>query len=554
MKPPVLKIQPPVLKIQPPVLKIQPPLNLEGKFIIGDSPIELMNSAVELEYEKEIRPLVGNGDRSKCIVMERYVSLLTIYAMNKYGKGNLKLCVDACRSDLMFSTIENPGKFIGIQVKTTTGTRENKRGNGTITSGWSFAQTDKDYKGLLMYFRSITDGEAWLIPFNILVNYHDSQNITIVKNPNRKTRIDWSLYKVDNYNIAAKIYEYYLLAINGSHLLDIKFYEDINRPVHKLHQNEQQFRKKIICYLEQTNLPIKDAIIENSAHDFVLGDLKIQEKIASITNSGTSYSFELKRRSTDYFTYIKDDFDILIIHVPSPNDDFLYFIPMDILVRRGIIKSFRENKRPNAIYIYPQEFIDGQKYIIKDNWPSEFLLSYKDPNLISKILAIYNKQLYHKEEAFIIENPIFWNFECKSFNDLILKWNLPKEYSMPNSGYTFKIYDNKILEKTAFEGRKNQFQIDFKICREGIYFLPKKGDFDFIYVRLPRISKFFYLIPSTELESEINNAQERISLPYLKDKSSKTIWINKFIFYHDDPHFTYNLTKLFKKYNPKTNK
>lgn len=529
-------------------------------FTIGESPLEMIFHAVENEYENGIRPNVNSKDEASgdlCQVMERYIELLAVYSANKAGYGTLDICPDGCRSDLMYCTKDNPASYIGIQVKTTTGLKETVRDNGKNTYCWQFAAVNKDYKGILMYFRSIIDGEGWLIPYNDVNKYYKAVNLSIVPNPSRKTKIDWDKYKVNNYNIGIKIHEFYLDAVDKKNSLDIKTLNQITLPVFDLHQQEHEYRKKIVLVCSEMGLKIGRPIIENMPYDFILGELKIQEKVATANNMKSGFICELKRRKklkdgTIYLSYVIKDFDILAVHIPD--SDFLYFIPMIVLKKRGIVSDVQEEKRV-SIHLYPNEIIEGKKYIFKDNWPVEFLLSYKDPNFNGKMKAIYYKQIYKSDDPILIKNPLPWNFTCKSLSDLISKGCLQRTYPLNSEKYTFKLCGKRILEKIAFERVPGKYVIDMTTIKNGKIVFSKYGEFDYIYVRMTGVD-FFYLFPASMLKNrnllttDKIKGQKRLPLAYNdKEKTYKNDWMEMFAFFFGDVNFEPKLMKMFEKYD-----
>ncbi len=521
------------------------PLDMQlDRYSIGESPLESMDEAIELEYEKGVRPLVapfkkGTGN-IKHTSMERYACLLVIHAMDKSGKGKINLCTDGCRSDIMFSSSEYPKYYMGIQVKTTTGLVHTKRKNGNTTYSWIFSDTNKDYSGLLMYMRSLTDGESWLIPFDILNIHFKGQNTRIAKT-NKSTKIDWNIYKVNDKNLLIKIYEYYLLGLQGNSLISLKTYEDISRPITLNHQKEQSAREKIIPVLLQTGLQFVEPKLENMIYDFILGDLKFQEKIAAPKNV-TGFRVSLYT-GTYHIPYSQDDFDILLINLPSPHEKLFYLIPMDKLIEHGIVRT-GDNGGKIEMSVYPEEIVENIKSQPKNNWQVEFLCSREDPNLVKRMLAIYNKQLYHKIGPLTIEDPVHWDINCKTINDLSRKWNLELTHAPANLPYTFTLYNKRILEKNVTENSA-YIVLSFKYQKDKKNMIRSKGDFDFVYSKMPERYNSFYLIPSFDLENrnilktDTCKGQQSIAIPFpeLGNVNRSNAWVNKFIIRYDDPNF-----------------
>jgi len=521
-----------------------------NRYVIGESPLELLNDAVKLEYDTGIRPLVGKFKKGtgniKHTSMERYGCLMVIHAVNESGKGKMELCLDQSQSDLMFSTPEHPDKYMGIQVKTTTGITERLK-NNNISYSWRFSDTNKNYSGLLMYMRSLTDGESWLIPFNILNMHYKGQNTNIAKS-NKRTKIDWSLYKVNDKNLAYMINEYYRLSLDGKSSIILKPRENISIPITINNQKEQDVRKKILPILLQTGLTITEPILENMRYDFTLGKMRIQEKICSLKGV-TGYRVSLYS-GDKHLPYNKDDFDILLVDLPVPYEHLFYLIPMDKLVEHGVMKTENCNGRAE-MHVYPEEIVKDTQIRSKNNWSVEFLCSQEDPNLVKRMLTIYDKQLHHKSDPIIIENPTFWDIKCKTMNDLSKKWNLPITYVISDLPYNFIIFNKRILEKHVNESR-DRFILYFKYQKDGKPIIRSRGDFDFIYSRMPERYNSFYLIPSFELErrdmlqSETSEGKGSMCIPFpgMETEKNTNAWINSYIFSYDDPNIKEKLTKF----------
>ena len=528
-------------------------------YVIGKSSLEEMDASIEREYETGYRVIVSKKQTStRNKAMERYASLLAIYSMKRFEKGKLQLSPDCCKSDLIFSREDTPELFLGIQVKTTSNFKTTIRKYDT-TKFWKFSDTDKDYSGFLMYLRSLNDGKSWLIPYNILHQYYKGSSLSIQSNPKLNlTTMNWNDYKVDDRNIAQKIHEYYDLALQSDNVLTLISNEDITKPISECVQKEHNARKIIIPILEKTGLIVSDPKLENMTYDLIFGEIKIQEKLSYLKKNLTYYNIHLSRGSNK--PYRQNDFDILLIHNPAPFDRTFYFIPMDKLMEHNYIK--KDDTGNETLLLYPGELENREEINkLKNNWSIEFLCYYDDPNLIKRILEIYNMQLNHYNNSIIINNPIHWEMECNNFNDLVTKWNFKRSFAVVGQEYTFILNEKRVSEKTITKSYDSYIlylrNYSKNESKKIVYSPLEYGGFDFIYSKIPE-TKTFCLIPSSEILKRgfLKNQQEigkkSLSFPFLdainKNIQNRHSWIVNFVFYFNDPNIKEKILKLFEDY------
>jgi len=524
-------------------------LKILKKFVIGETDIEKIDDAVKMEYEEGIRPLVSEKlDRYS--TMERYASLLVIHSVSASKVGKMEFCLDGCKSDLMFSVEDN--KYLGIQVKTTKGLKSMKRGDGSLRKGWFFSDVE-GYPGLLMYFRSLIDGKSWLIPYNLLRQYYKSYNLRIPVSKN--TKLNWDDYEINDTQLGQMIYEYYKVSINNNDLLVLKDYKNINKAVSKNVQKEYNQRDRILPILEKTGLKIEQPKFENMVYDIILGELRIQEKSS---RQKLKYGLYVNFNGRNHRKYKETDFDILIVHNPSPFDHTFYFIPMDKLAEHGFVKTETQEGNSN-LFLYTGEVEKDKKseQSNKNNWALDFLCYYSDPNLTKRLIFIYNMQLYHDMKPVVIKDHIFWDINPKNLNDLVNKFNLERSHALSNDSYNFKLYDRRILEKTITKNSDRKLVLYMYISINRKRFPHNEGEFDFIYSKIPEYEGF-YLIPSSELikrkilKNETSEGQKSISIPFpgtnVKIPSQSNLWVNEFIFFYNDKDFKNTLLNFFEKY------
>lgn len=522
------------------------------KYTIGESPLEMMDEAVKLEYEKGIYPSVSQEQTNvKKMSLERYSALLAIYCMQKFGKGELDLCPDGCKSDLMYSLDKE--RYLGIQIKSTSGYNKDMY--------WRFGGLGKDYNGLLLFLHSVKDGKSWLIPYIIFKRYYNA-SVSISADKNRKKinkDIDWDNYKVETKDLASKIFYYYSLAVKGDENLKIHSLDEISLPIGGTTQKEHMFHKRIIPFLEKTNLGIIKPKLEGMVYDFILGKLKVQEKTASKDNGLNSFTASIYRSLK--VPYIVSDFDLLLIHLPESFTNF-YLIPMNKLYENGYLKNTKEEKGRKSLALYPPEKIEDTKKDKASEWTLNYLCYFEDPNLSQRIIEIYYKQINKDPTPVILKKSIFWDKECKNFNDLVIKWNLNRDYPKmeenmrrDNRHYQFLLDGKKVaIKRIRIVANGKNFELRVSISENRLAVPCKEGDFDYVYTELPEQYGGFYLFPAIKFkekemfQTETNIGKKTITI-HFPDKIIKGCSMNRdFIFYFNDPNIKEKLTNLLKTY------
>ena len=513
-------------------------INVLEKYTIGESPLEMMDEAVKSEYENGIYPLVSTKITNvRNMSLERYSALLAIYCMQKIGKGELSICPDGCNSDLMFST-ENNGKYMGIQVKSTYGCNKSME--------WSFSGMNKNYSELLLYLHSVEDGINWLIPYNIYYSHYKGSNLRIrLKNRG----LNWDNYRVETKDIASKIHEYYSLADEN---LKIQNFEEITLPIGETTQKEHKAHNKILPFLEKTNLEIIKPKLEGMVYDCIIGKLKVQEKTATKDKGLNSLTASIYRSLK--VPYIVSDFDILLINNPAPFESF-YFIPMIKLYEHGYIKTTKEEKGKKSLALYPPEKLEETKKDRAHEWTLNYLCYFEDPNLTQRLLEIYNKQINQDLYPVILKDSIFWDIECKNFNDIVVKWNLNRQYAKENLNFHFLLDEKRIAIKSIrVNTYGTAFALAISISKNRRAVPCKDGDFDFVFAELPKKYNGFYLIPSIKfkekdiLETETVYGMRQLTI-HFPEKIVKGCSLNRdFVFYFNDPDIKEKLTNLLQKY------
>lgn len=496
------------------------------------SPIEKMDDAVKICYHHQIYPLAEKTGANRGKYYETFCRKMIQYSLEQFGKGVGKRCNDGCKADFMFKFSEED-KWIGIQIKTATETIK-KYGENRY---WKFDNIDEDYSGMLMYFRCITDGNGWLIPHLHLREYYAGNHLYIpVSNTGA---INWDKYRVTDKNVGEKLMEYYC---KDNSKLSYVSKKVLKTPISHTNQKENRNREKTISLLSKLPLEIVKPEVEDLHYDLIFGKLKIQEKTSLLKREGyISLHFKIDGGNGIHLRYKESHFDILYIHFPDGMDDLFLFIPMIKLVEHGIIRE--DENGPLSIGINIEGKIDSG-----NEWMNEYLLNYRDPNVLHKTWTIYHMQLYNKYFPLVSNPRKMWNISVKNINDLVLKWDLHRTY-IPSNLNVFLIENRRIVRRlSGFDKTRVSFKIG--LCGNEKSILSLKT-VDYIFSNYPfsheLYGEVFFLFPLTVLEKR-GLLDGNLSFS-MKDSDIEDSWIWDHAFRYDDEDFYNTLMKYFKVYD-----
>ena len=263
---------------------------------------------------------------------------------------------DGCKADLLVkpeNIIEN--KWIGIQVKST---NKSNRGYGF--------HLEKNYKDFIILCICNDDKRMWLIPYNDIIGL---TKISIGDN-------------VSKYNCYETLENSIINKIGLLYDSTKKFtFEELNTPQCFYQQREQEYRK-----YRETKIDFIEFIydgMEGTVYDFKIGNLKVQEKVGSITKSNQIYFSICKKEGKSNIQYNKGDNDIYWLNVNDKKN--FYVIPESIFIDRGFI-----NNSENKIHLKLPS-IENQKKN-KNFWLCEYKFDYDNVDK-DKLLNIINVKL-----------------------------------------------------------------------------------------------------------------------------------------------------------------
>lgn len=275
-------------------------------------------SCVNKKIASDTKEKMKNNEITKIHCLQQEFNFIQIFKGIIQNDFNIIKAFDGCLVDIIIKPKNIPeNKWIGIQVKTT----------NTRHLTYSF-HMNNNYKDCLLLFYCYEDESMWLIPENIILN---QKKISIGFNKSK-----YNIYKVTKDNIVDKLIELYKVTT--------KFEFDIlNTPINIYQQREQEFRK----YRENkiNFLKFDYDEMEGTAHDFKIGDYKIQEKVAKLSNENRYNFFICKsngvtNKKINQIQYDIGDNDFYWLN--CENKKTFFVIPEQILVDKGLIGNIKK--------------------------------------------------------------------------------------------------------------------------------------------------------------------------------------------------------------------
>lgn len=465
--------------------------------IIGESPIENIFGAVELEYKTGMRPKVIRekikGNESH---MERYGIYLAMYAINQNRYGQAILSYDGGDSDFFYHE-KDTDKCIGIQVKTTAQAKSK--------NAWFFSYVNKNYDGMLMYLRCLEDGMGWLISHRKMTAFTESVHLLLCsKSPN----MDWNKYRVRDSDLADLISRYY----NSGEDLIFKKSSDIIEPTCPELEVEQRNRKKLASFYKSIEVSVSAPVLENMVFDNLVEGLKTQEKTARKTATAY-YDVPLSKTSKGKSVpYHERDFHILAVPDPSPEGKSAFFIPMFKLAENSAVSTdLKEGNKGLTVCFDPNNF--------KLNWTDEFLINFEHPDSKERLLNIFHMQRSGNHTPIPLKNPSSQDMHATNFQQMMTKWNKPFTFAKPKEPFRF-IVNGKRGQELKFNVSKEGYCLCLTYQRQTVKYTYNPHDFEFAYCKLRgKYLDFFLLIPMIEfVKSNIIN--------FIKSKTQLTINFN----------------------------
>lgn len=269
------------------------------------------------------------------------------------NKFDIIKAFDGCKADMIMklnSVSEN--EWVGIQVKSTSLSK----------MGYGF-HLNNEYENCIILLVSETDKRMWAIPYN---EVEGKVKISIGKGISK-----YSKYEVTKDTVCDVFIRFY----NEMNKID---FDILHTPTNIYQAREQEFRK----YRESKIDFIKfiDNGMEGYVYDFMIDELKVQEKVAGeLLSKPNTFMFSLVKNNGSIVhkrTQIQYDIgDNDIYWLNCGDKKHFYVIPEKILVEKGYIgNKENENISKKHIQIKPSS-INGSPHT---EWLSEYLFDYEN--------------------------------------------------------------------------------------------------------------------------------------------------------------------------------
>lgn len=265
----------------------------------------------------------------------------------------VKKLVEGTLADFIVKPIGvDEDSWMPIQLKVTTCPNELHSNN------YHFKAVNKNYDNMHVLCLCLSDKRLWLIP-GTKINHISSLHIGY-------TRSIYSIYEVKLEDLSAKISELY-----DDENVQKSNYRVLNKPISEAQQREQEYR----TFREETFpfINFEYPELEGTVYDFKVGDLKIQEKVATkqIKNKihkKDSYVVKL----FDKKSYKEGDNALYWIQIPDKH--FFYLFPESILIDNGFISSGNNEVKTHLLALYPLTL--GSEHI-SEKWVNHYLFEYE---------------------------------------------------------------------------------------------------------------------------------------------------------------------------------
>jgi hypothetical protein len=301
----------------------------------------------------------------------------------------VKKTSDGCKSDFYLrpkDTAED--EWLPVQLKTSAACIDKL--------GYSFA-VHRDYSGMPVILFSLAN-KIWLV---------DGSDIRGVNRLSiGKTKSKYSDYEITMEELNDKIMEAY-----NDPKYDKKQEEEINMECTEKMKLEQEFRK-----YRENKIPFIEFIgneMEGLAYDFMIGNKKVQEKVAGACKRNDKiYAIKAKiSRHGDNGSntpYSEGENDIYWIHMPDKK--YFYVIPEAILIENGYISTKDQSGKSiitvtvNGKTEWLNKYLFNYENICIDNEKIRLIksLGYKDLNELNKYTVLAKKEKENNKTKKII--------------------------------------------------------------------------------------------------------------------------------------------------------
>jgi hypothetical protein len=254
---------------------------------------------------------------------------------------------------------------------------------------------------MLLVLHAIEPTKFWVVPWDELpepkpkhIYIRDTRKDVGPMHFRTKNNLKrWKQREETTQSLPRALAQYYSIASTGSSPVRLFQDEEANTPIGQTAQKEIEYQRKRGSLLPQLVFgPPEESYL---AHDSVVvvasKRYRVQEKLAVVRTDKSGYgsSVFMQRRQIKgpANPYKVGDFDALWVSVP-PGDRGFYFIPSAVLITRGILQTSTVPGK-KSLKIYPPGTPPSKNK--RDLWANEFYFEYKDPDVLSKIEAVFAK-------------------------------------------------------------------------------------------------------------------------------------------------------------------
>jgi hypothetical protein len=245
-------------------------------------------------------------------------------------------CVEGTKADFMVKPkhfLED--SWLPVQLKTT------MQSNALHSHNYSFG-VNKDYSGMLLLCCCVQDKHMWLFEGDEVVG----MKRVAIGAKNSK----YSVYQMDVPKLKAALSKHHHQGkYNKTHVV-------INTPISNKQCREQSYRRRREELLPKMHFEYPER--EGLAYDFVVGGLKVQEKVATKKTEKRGYIVNLCRNKDTHIKkntrYVIHDADYYWINIPDK--EVFYLIPERVLVDMQIVSKSKDEESSRSFWqlqLYP---------------------------------------------------------------------------------------------------------------------------------------------------------------------------------------------------------
>lgn len=275
------------------------------------------------------------------LIIQKYLE--SCYEVHKTNEG--------CRADMIIRPLNSlSDDWIAIQLKSTR----------QVSFGmYSFRHINNDYNDHVIICVCINENKIWVLPYDAIKHLKNSLNISIKSKYNKYLVEDNNMLENHISNLSKSI----------KHVSKKEAFIPISISQQQ-EQNYASIRTKAIPFLKF----IKPDI-ENSKVDFYVNNLKVQEKVSSLSR-GKSHVIMIsvnngryENKCRKYRTYRKGENDIYWLNLKESS--IFYVIPEHVLYDRKFISDKEETLNKISLVINTNK-----------NWLEEFNYDYTNIDIV----------------------------------------------------------------------------------------------------------------------------------------------------------------------------